>query len=107
MTLNSGATTETVDSPGDCVGYEGGGMGDIVPGAAVTVYDSSGKVVAAGSLGNGKLPGSGGSIPCTFPVTVPGVPAGSKFYQVEISHRGKVTVSAAEAKAGKFAASLG
>jgi hypothetical protein len=107
MTLNAGATTATIDSPGDCIGYDGGGMGDIVPGAAVTVYDSSGKVVATGKLGNGKLPGSGGSIPCTFPVTVPGVPGGSKFYQVEVSHRGKITVSSAEAKAGTFAASLG
>jgi hypothetical protein len=38
---------------------------------------------------------------------VAGVPEGSKFYQVEVSHRGKITVSSAEAKAGKFAASLG
>jgi hypothetical protein len=42
-----------------------------------------------------------------FPVAVPGVPDGSKFYRVEVSHRGQITVSSAEAKAGKFGASLG
>jgi hypothetical protein len=69
----------------------------------VTVYDSAGKVVATGSLGTGKPKSAG----CVFPVSVAGVPGGSKFYQVEVSHRGKITVSSAEAKAGKFAASLG
>ncbi|KIZ16846.1 hypothetical protein SNA_17785 [Streptomyces natalensis ATCC 27448] len=91
----SGATSE------DCTGYSG--YDDIAKGAGVTVYDSAGKVVATGALGTGK-PDSGA---CVFVAEVPGVPEGSRFYQVEVSHRGKVTVSAAEAKGGKFAASLG
>ena len=107
FTLNAHATTATFDSPGDCIGYDGGGTGDIVPGAAVTVYDDGGKVVAQGKLGAGKLLDTSSSVPCRFPVTVPDVPGGSKFYQVEVSNRGKVTVSAKEAKAGGFAASLG
>ncbi|MER5905087.1 hypothetical protein ABT150_34250 [Streptomyces mirabilis] len=69
----------------------------------MTVYDSAGKVVATGFIGTGKPK----SAACVFPLSVAGVPEGSKFYQVEISHRGKITVSSAEAKAGKFAASLG
>ncbi|MFJ2717424.1 hypothetical protein [Streptomyces sp. NPDC087437] len=108
MVLNYGATTATFEYGGDCSGYDGSGYGDIVPGASVTVYDSSGSVVATGELGKGKLPeGSTSSVPCTFPLVVKGVPKGSRFYQVEVSHRGRVTVPAADAEAGRFAASLG
>jgi hypothetical protein len=35
------------------------------------------------------------------------VPEGADFFQVEVSHRGKLTLSAADAKAGKFSATLG
>lgn len=110
MTLTSTASFQvgTVDSwacTGDAPGY-----GDIAPGTAVTVYDASGRIVGTGSLGAGRFtesPETSTNLRCRFPVSVPGVPGGSKFYQVEISHRGKITVSAADAKAGKFAASLG
>lgn len=71
----------------------------------MTVYDNSGQVVATGALGPGKSDAA--TEDCVFPVTVPGVPGGSKFYKVEVSHRGQIAVSAAEAKAGLFAASLG
>jgi hypothetical protein len=91
----SGATSE------DCTGYSG--FEDITAGAGVTVYDSAGKVVASGALGTGKPKGGA----CVFPVRVPDVPEGSKFYRVEVGHRGQITVTAAEAKAGGFAASLG
>lgn len=107
FTLNIHATTATFESPGDCIGYDGGGTGDIVPGAAVTVYDSSGKVVAQGALGGGKLLDASSSVPCRFPVVVRNVPDGSKFYQVEVSHRGKITVPSSEAKTAGFTASLG
>ncbi|MFJ8201315.1 hypothetical protein [Streptomyces sp. NPDC096152] len=69
----------------------------------MTVYDSAGKVVATGELGTGKP----NSAACVFRVAVTGVPDGSTFYQVEVSHRGKITVSSAEAQHGGFAASLG
>lgn len=100
MTL-TGSHVPSGDTSEDCTGYSG--YDDIAKGAGVTVYDSAGKVVATGSLGTGKPK----SAACVFPVSVAGVPEGSKFYQVEVSHRGKVTVSSAEAKTGKFAASLG
>jgi hypothetical protein len=84
-----------------CVGARG--YDDISEGTAVTVYDASGQVVATGSLGSGyRLAGS-----CKFTVVVTGVPVGPKFYQVEVSHRGKISISAEDARAGKFAASLG
>ncbi len=89
------------DTSEDCTGFSG--YEDIAAGASVTVYDSSGKVVATGALGTGKPD----SAACVFPVRVPEVPGGSKFYRVEVSHRGQITVTAAEAKAGEFAATLG
>ena len=100
MTL-TGDNVPAGETSEDCTGYEG--YDDIRAGAGVTVYDSAGKVVATSSLGAGKPKDAA----CVFPVKVPGVPEGSKFYQVEISHRGKITVSTAEAKAGEFGASLG
>lgn len=100
MTL-TGDNVPSGDTSEDCTGYSG--FDDIAKGAGVTVYDSAGKVVASGSLGTGKPK----SAACVFPVRVLGVPEGSKFYRVEVSHRGQITVSAAEARAGEFAASLG
>lgn len=100
MTL-TGDNVPSGDTSEDCTGYSG--YDDITAGASVTVYDSTGAVVATGSLGTGKPD----SAACVFPVRVSDVPGGSKFYQVEVGHRGKVTVSQAEAKAGEFAASLG
>ncbi|WP_405883653.1 hypothetical protein OG747_36730 [Streptomyces sp. NBC_01384] len=105
-----GAMTLTSPTPLDydhkaCTGS--GGYDDIRQGSAVTVYDAAGKVVSTGALGAGRYASEDSTAPCTFSVAVPGVPEGSKFYQVEVSHRGKITVSSAEAKAGGFAASLG
>lgn len=100
MTL-TGDNVPSGDTSEDCTGYEG--YDDITAGASVTVYDSAGAVVATGALGTGRPD----SAACVFPVKVPGVPGGSKFYRVEVSHRGQVTVTAADAKAGEFTASLG
>lgn len=100
MTL-TGDNVPSGDTSEGCTGYEG--YEDIAQGASVTVYDSAGAVVATGALGTGKPE----SAACVFPVRVPDVPGGSKFYRVEVSHRGQVTVTAADARAGKFAASLG
>jgi hypothetical protein len=40
-------------------------------------------------------------------VSVPNVPGDEKFYQVEVTHRGKLTIEAADAKAVGVAATLG
>ena len=100
MTL-TGDNIPAGETSEDCTGYEG--YDDIAKGTSVTVYDSAGKVVATSALGTGKPKDAA----CVFPVSVRNVPANSRFYQVEISHRGKVTVSSSEAKAGKFGAHLG
>ncbi|MEK6440133.1 hypothetical protein [Pseudonocardia sp. T1-2H] len=82
--LNSSYGSFTTGS--SCSGS--GGYSDIDTGSSVTVYDGSGAVVATGMLGSGRATSSS---TCEFVVTVPDVPAGSDFYQVEVSHRGKVT----------------
>jgi hypothetical protein len=97
----TGDNVPSGDTSEDCTGYEG--YDDIAKGAIVTVYDTAGRIVGSGALGTGK-PSSGA---CVFPISVPDVAGGSKFYQVEVSHRGKLTVSAAKAKSGGFASSLG
>ncbi|MBB5892443.1 hypothetical protein [Kutzneria kofuensis] len=87
---------------GTCHGS--GGYSDIADGASVTVYDAAGKVDAVGAITKPQgLDGLG----CTFSIVVSAVPNDEKFYQIEISHRGKVTVTADDAKAGRVSLTLG
>ena len=81
-----------------------GGYDDIADGASVTVYDAAGKVEAVGAI---TKPYSLGVQGCEFSIVVPEVPNSEKFYQVEISHRGKVTVTADVAKGGQVSLTLG
>ena len=64
------------------------GYDDIAEGTSVVVMDAAGKTVAIGKLGAGET----GSylLSCNFKFKVTGVPAGAKFYKVEVSHRGAV-----------------
>ncbi|MDX3329919.1 hypothetical protein PV405_35635 [Streptomyces sp. ME02-6979-3A] len=98
FTLTDGARREGEDN---CRGT--GGYDDIAEGTSVTVYDAAGGIAATGQLGKSVYTAG----LCLFLVTVEDVPKGEKFYQVEVSHRGKVQMTAAEAEAGKLAASLG
>ncbi|MEV7519328.1 hypothetical protein [Streptomyces sp. NPDC091371] len=93
-------------SAGRCFGT--GGYNDIREGTSVTVYDKAGTVLAVGSLGASTFTDGGykGVDKCAYKVAVDGVPTGAGFYQVEVSHRGKVNLSEADAVAGNFAASL-
>lgn len=86
-----------------CVGS--GGYSDIHEGAPVTVYDNGGQIIALGALGPGRRNSVEGT--CRFKFEVSAVPAGKGFYQYEISHRGKLTVTEDEAAAGGLAATLG
>lgn len=98
----------SIQSNGDgCYGT--GGYDDIAEGTSVTVYDATGTTVATGNLGESKLvpDTSGLGRSCRFDVSVPDVPKGSRFYSVEISHRGKVQMSAEEAEQRGFATTLG
>ncbi|MFJ1804316.1 hypothetical protein [Streptomyces sp. NPDC088180] len=96
------ALTEGATRNGDgCIGT--GGYDDIAEGTSVTVYDGTGKVAATGNLGKSKYAAGA----CAFGVSIPDVPKGEKFYQVEVSHRGKIQLSAEEAEAGKLSVTLG
>lgn len=90
-------------SDSSCYGTRG--YSDISEGAAVTVYGANNTVIATGSLGKGVSASS--RTVCTFSISVPNVPGNEKFYQVEVSHRGKLTIQADEAKSIGVAASPG
>ncbi|GAA2454117.1 hypothetical protein [Streptomyces macrosporus] len=79
-------------------GYE-----DLDAGTEVTVTDASGTVVAAGSL----EPGEVADYTCVFTFTVDDIPAGSKLYRVEVSHRGALTHTEAELREGELSFSIG
>ncbi|XGV99642.1 MAG: hypothetical protein ACAF41_11975 [Leptolyngbya sp. BL-A-14] len=75
---------------------ESGGFDDLNAGAQITVLDSSGKMIALGSLGEGKVVKSDrDSNLCVFPFVIDKVPE-SDFYSVELGHRGKLTFSGKE-----------
>ncbi|MCP3802584.1 hypothetical protein NLX83_25255 [Allokutzneria sp. A3M-2-11 16] len=86
-----------------------GGYSDIREGASVTVYDPQGSVIAIGHLGTSSTSTTTSSYsePCTFKFEVAGVPGHHRFYQVEVSRRGKVTSEQNAAKSGSVALSLG
>lgn len=74
----------------------GGGYDDIREGAQVVVTDAAGKTIALGQLGAGSWKRGVG---CIFLFTVADIPAGEKFYGIEVSHRGKVQYTAAQMSA--------
>jgi len=84
-----------------------GGYDDISAGTQVVVRDGNNHVIGTGRLG----PGHGTSQlnrndatlfdACTFKFKVKGVPE-TKFYSVEISHRGGLTYSLADMKKAKW-----
>ncbi|MEV5250851.1 hypothetical protein AB0K98_03660 [Streptomyces werraensis] len=80
-----------------------GGYSDIDFGTQVNVTDAAGTLVAVGSLGLGEKTVLG----CEFPFTVDDITPGSKFYTVEVSHRGGLTQTEDELRAGGLAFTLG
>ncbi|MFH9817638.1 hypothetical protein [Streptomyces sp. NPDC017230] len=80
-----------------------GGYSDIDFGTQVNVTDAAGTLVAVGSLGFGEKTELG----CEFPFTVDDVTPGSKFYTVEVSHRGGLTQTEDQLRAGGLAFTLG
>lgn len=76
------------------------GYDDITSGAQVKVSDASGETVALGRLETQVPHGHGYMTVCRFNFTVDDIPEGSKLYSVEVSHRGALTYSEDEMKAG-------
>ncbi len=86
---------------GGCEGS--GGHDDIYTGTNITVYNNAGTIVGVGNLGFGVRQDSD---ECYFTFSIPDVPAAQGPYQYEISHRGRLTISEADARAGNAAARL-
>ncbi|WP_345383275.1 hypothetical protein [Pseudonocardia yuanmonensis] len=84
----------TVSAGSACSGS--GGYSDVHAGTGVTISNATGAVIATGSLSAGRA----SSTTCDFTFTVPDVPAGEDFYQVEVSHRGTLTYTADELRSG-------
>lgn len=78
------------------------GYDDISAGTQVVVSDASGDTVAVGQLDAGKAT----SEACAFAFKIDDVPAGSKFYKVEVGKRGGLQYTEKELRAG-VAVSLG
>lgn len=100
----AGSFSEVGGGDGNCRGL--GGYNDIRPGASVTVYDAAGTALATGELGSPIFSNASYRNVCRFPVIVANVPKGTAIYQVEVTHRGKISLNAQDAEAGKFFASL-
>ena len=79
-------------------------FGDIDKGALVTVYDSSGRVVATGPLGSGSYVSSWR---CVFPIAVREVPDGSTSYSVQVGWHGKKRITNEQARTGNLVMKLG
>jgi hypothetical protein len=94
LQLNSDSITTGGLPPGfNCAGS--GGYSDIAPGAPVTVSDEGGTLLAKSTF-DGSVGGPGW---CALSFSVKDVPAGSKFYRVEVARRGDMSYTEEEARA--------
>lgn len=99
LELTADSDGVTVDA-GTCAGT--GGYSDIDSGTSVVLTNEDGTVIDTTSLlpGTPKNPGDA-NVTCDFTFTFGPIPK-AKFYSVEVSHRGKITESAAELKANDY-----
>jgi hypothetical protein len=72
-------------SGGTCAGT--GGYDDLALGTSVTVYDGGSAIIGGGYVNAATYNGNA----CVLAFEIPEIPAGKGFYQVEISHRGKIS----------------
>ena len=89
-----GASSHATAGPTTSTADPGMGLDDIHSGTSVVLRDSAGKTVALGSLQAGVYAplGSGSTVAlnCTFPFSLTDVPAGDRFYSIEVANRGQV-----------------
>lgn len=80
------------------------GAADLAEGGQVVVYDASGRTLAIGTLGEGALTAGG---VCRMPFAVGGVPDGPGPFAVEVTHRGRIAFTRAQAGAVEMSLPLG
>lgn len=97
----------TSGGAGACQGY--GGYSDLTEGAPVTVRSPENTILAVGELTRSRLQPAGtySDAVCWFLISVPEVPDGEKFYQVEVSRRGSITLTPEQARNGEASLTLG
>jgi hypothetical protein len=98
----NGTSGRLMGNDAKCEGSRG--YDDIRDGASVTVYDATGRVIASGELRDSVYSGPSR---CRFAIYVAKVPKTGDFYQIEVSHRGKITIDDVTARTGTTALSLG
>lgn len=90
----SSITTSSLPMGFACAGIRG--YGDIGPGSSVTIKNESGTLLAKGAIDSSR----GDDTSCILAFKVFDVPAGARFYKLEISHRGEMSYTEAEVKQG-------
>jgi len=91
MLMGTLTLTDALTADSSCLGQ--GDYADIRPGTGVTVRDAAGLVIGLGTLeASTSTPGR-----CFYPFSVQEVPAGMKFYSVEIARRGAFQYTEEEA----------
>jgi hypothetical protein len=90
-------------SGGTCAGT--GGYDDLALGTSVTVYDGGSAIIGGGYVNAATYNGNA----CVLAFEIPEIPAGKGFYQVEISHRGKISEDEKNVELGTlyFSGSIG
>jgi hypothetical protein len=96
---DSSSNYSTLSDGQSCTGNSG--YNDIAAGTEVQVSNQAGTILATSSLGAGTIQ----SGTCGFPFSVSHVPNAS-FYQIEVSHRGYVTLSKSELQNNDWTAGL-
>ena len=76
--------------------YGDGGYDDLGLGTSVTVFDSTSSIIGGGSISNSNFNGTA----CVLSFEIAKIPSGRGFYQVEISHRGKISADEKDAEGG-------
>jgi hypothetical protein len=84
-----------------CTGFDATGKNELEPiknGAQIQVKDASGKLVATGTLGEGKMVDLTGLGACQLPFSVANIPA-SNFYTIEVGSQKGLSYSLQDLKA--------
>jgi hypothetical protein len=83
-----------------------GGYTDIAEGTQVVISGEDGTTLAVGRLQSGEITVGGGFRSCRFYFTVPDIPPGHRFYELEVGRRGSLQYTAQDLK-GHIALTLG
>jgi hypothetical protein len=101
LTDNEGFVGHSTGST--CAGT--GGYDDLALGTSVTVYDGGSAIIGGGYVNAATYNDNA----CVLAFEIPEIPAGKGFYQVEISHRGKISEDEKNVELGTlyFSGSIG